>query len=208
MPTPSLAAQPPPSPTRSATGASPLAALLAGLAVAPEHRDGYQRSLFVHWIDADGDGCDTRREVLITEAVVAPTVGSTCSLSGGSWLSLYDGLTFTDPSKLDIDHVVPLAEAWDSGAYLWNSDRRKRFANDLDVPWALIAVSAGSNRSKGDRDPAEWMPTQSSFTCTYVAMWIEVKARWSLTIDTIERNVLVNLVSGCPSTGAQLVIAP
>ena len=166
------------------------------------------RTLFRHWIDADGDGCDTRREVLIDEAVSPPSVGSGCSLSGGRWVSAYDGLTFTDPAKLDIDHMVPLAEAWDSGAYQWDSSRRMRFANDLDVDWALIAVSAATNRSKGDRDPAEWLPPAASFRCTYVAMWIEVKVRWRLTIDPAEQAALNDLVAACPTTTAALDVAP
>lgn len=185
-----------------------LSALLATLRVAPEARDGYKRTLFKLWIDEDDDGCDTRREVLIVEAVTTPTVGSSCSLAGGEWLSPYDGVTFTDPSGLDIDHVVPLAEAWDSGASAWTADRRMRFANDLDVPWALVAVSAGSNRSKGDRDPADWMPPLESFTCTYVAWWVEGKARWSLTIDTDEQDALARFVAMCRSTPVSLVLAP
>ena len=84
--------------------------------VAGEVRTGYSRDLFHLWIDADGDGCDTRAEVLISEAEDAPTVGSGCSLSGGRWFSYYDGVSQTSASALDIDHMVPLAEAWDSGA--------------------------------------------------------------------------------------------
>ena len=195
-----------PSPQISPT--SSLAGVLTALVVAPEQRDGYTRTLFRLWIDADGDGCDTRREVLIDEAVIAPAIGSNCTLSGGSWLSTYDGLTFTDPRNLDIDHVVPLAEAWDSGAYGWDPDRRKRFANDLDVDWALIAVSAASNRSKGDQDPADWLPPAAAFRCTYTAMWIEVKARWRLTIDAAEQAALTNLVAACPTTSVEVVVAP
>ncbi|HXI45087.1 MAG TPA: HNH endonuclease family protein, partial [Candidatus Acidoferrales bacterium] len=149
-----------------------LAQLVALLRVAPEHRDGYQRSLFVHWIDADGDGCDTRREVLIAEAVIAPSVGARCALTGGRWFSLYDGLFFTDSSKLQIDHVVALAEAWDSGAWTWTPDRRKAYANDLDVPWPLIAVSGTTNQSKSDKDPAEWLPPAPAAECPFLSAWI------------------------------------
>lgn len=202
--------------TQPTTTASPqipgdsmgLASVLATLVVAPEHRTGYARTLFELWIDADGNGCDTRHEVLIAEAVVAPGVGSRCSLSGGRWISDYDGLTFTNASSLDIDHVVPLAEAWDSGAFRWTADRRKRYANDLDVPWALIAVSATSNRSKGDQDPADWLPPLVSFRCTYVTMWIEVKARWSLTVDPAEDAALQDLVAACPSAASNVIPAP
>lgn len=171
-------------------GTYPMAAVLGVLQVAPEQRSGYERSLFRHWVDADGDGCDTRREVLIDEAVIPPSVSAGCSLSGGEWFSAYDGLTFTDPGDLDIDHVVALAEAWDSGAYAWDAARRRAFANDLGVPWSLIAVSASSNRSKSDKDPADWLPTNASVRCRYLGDWVAVKARWGLAVDDAERSVL------------------
>ena len=176
-----------------------MASVLAGLSVAPERRTGYRRSLFRLWIDADGNGCDTRHEVLIEEAIVAPKVSADCLLTGGTWLSLYDGRTFTDPRKLDIDHVVPLAEAWDSGAYAWDAARRKAFANDLSVSWTLIAVSAASNRSKGDKDPAEWLPPSASYTCQYLAIWVTIKARWHLAVDPAEKTAIASR-SDCQAT--------
>jgi hypothetical protein len=177
-----------------------LAQLLAVLVTAPEDRTGYDRSLFRHWIDADGDGCDTRREVLIAEAVVAPTVGGGCSLLGGEWISAYDGLVLTDASQLQIDHVVALAEAWDSGASAWTADRRMRFANDLDVSWALIAVSGTSNQSKSDKDPADWLPPNPGDLCTFVSAWIAIKVRWQLAVDPTERDALTGLVGECPAS--------
>jgi Protein of unknown function (DUF1524) len=177
-----------------------LAQLVALLRVAPEHRDGYQRSLFVHWIDADGDGCDTRREVLIAEAVIAPSVGARCALTGGRWFSLYDGLFFTDSSKLQIDHVVALAEAWDSGAWTWTPDRRKAYANDLDVPWPLIAVSGTTNQSKSDKDPAEWLPPAPAAECPFLSAWIATKVRWDLAVDPAERAALETDIATCPAS--------
>ena len=184
-----------------------LAQLLALLPTAAENRTGYSRDLFHLWIDADHDGCNTRYEVLIAEAVVTPSVGASCSLSGGSWLSLYDNVAFTDPSGMDIDHMVPLAEAWDSGAYGWTASRREAFANDLDVTWSLIAVSASSNRSKGDRDPAEWLPPASSYWCTYLADWLAVKVRWSLSVDSMERAAIQSDIGACPYTRRPVVPA-
>ncbi len=146
----------------------------------------------------DGDGCDTRREVLIAEAVKAPIVGSNCYLTDGRWISLYDGIETTDPSTFDVDHVVALAEAWDSGASGWSADRRTRFANDLGVDWALIAVSASSNRSKSDRDPSDWLPPLLGVRCEYLSMWIAVKVRWTLSVDPAERTALEAGVGGCP----------
>ena len=87
------------------------------LTVAPDQLSGYERTLFKHWIDADKDKCDTRKEVLIQEAVTVPKLGSGCAFNGGKWISSYDGLATTDYSTLDIDHMVPLSEAWRSGAW-------------------------------------------------------------------------------------------
>jgi hypothetical protein len=84
--------------------------------------------------------------------VKAPKQGDDCALTGGEWLSYYDGKTVTDPSRLDIDHMVPLAEAWDSGAAEWTAERREAYANDLGAEHSLVAVTAKSNRSKGDKD--------------------------------------------------------
>lgn len=189
-----LLSPPAPSPAQPS-----LATVLAALPVVPEHRAGYKRTLFRLWIDADGNGCDTRKEVLIAEAIVAPRVSARCVLSGGRWVSLYDGLKFTDSSKLDIDHVVPLAEAWDSGAYRWDAARRRAFANDLGVSWSLIAVSAASNRSKGDKDPAEWLPPLASYRCQYLAVWVAIKTRWSLVVDAAEKSAIAG-ETGCAST--------
>jgi hypothetical protein len=190
------------------TAGTPLAGLLARLSVAAEQRAGYDRQLFEHWIDADRDGCNARYEVLIEEAVIAPTVGAGCSLSGGTWFSLYDGLTFNDPGDLDIDHVVALAEAWDSGAFSWSAERRRAYANDLDAPFALIAVSAGSNRSKSDLDPADWLPPSGVARCPFVGAWLAVKVRWDLAIDGREQTALQSLVAGCPATTMLVEPAP
>ncbi|WP_245714758.1 hypothetical protein [Micromonospora inyonensis] len=98
-------------PAQAATVSVPLRTLIADLPVASENRTGYSRDLFPHWIDADGDGCNTRYEVLIAEATTRPSVGSGYTLSGGRWYSYYDATYWTVPSDLDIDHMVALAEA-------------------------------------------------------------------------------------------------
>ena len=193
---PSPAGSTAPSPGAKVT----LAQLLGMLRIAPEDRTGYQRSLFVHWIDADGDGCDTRHEVLIEEAIVKPRIGARCALTGGRWISAYDGLAFTDPAKLQIDHVVPLAEAWDSGASRWTADRRMRFANDLDAWFALIAVSASTNESKSDDDPADWLPPARADECPYLGSWLATKVRWDLAVDRREHDALATEIRDCPST--------
>lgn len=120
----------------------PVRDALAGLPVREEDRTGYDRSNIKHWIDADKDGCNTRAEVLKAEALLAPTQGPRCALSGGEWYSPYDDRYIDGPRGLDIGHLVPLAEAWDSGAHAWTAKEREDYANDLGDDRALIAVSA------------------------------------------------------------------
>ncbi|SIO89864.1 putative secreted protein [Nocardiopsis sp. JB363] len=134
---------------------------------------------------------------------MAPEVGERCRLAGGEWFSYYDNRTIIDARSLDIDHMVPLAEAWDSGASNWSTQQRRAFANDLDEPVALVAVSAASNRSKADRDPAEWLPPAQEARCQYVTEWATVKTRWSLSIDQAELEALTTVANSCPDAVVQ-----
>ncbi len=165
------------------------------LTVAADHLTGYKRSLFKLWIDADKNGCNTRKEVLIEEAVVKPKKGAKCVLKGGKWISPYDGISYRKDSALDIDHLVPLAEAWRSGAWAWSALQRRNYANDLTEPKALVAVSLGLNRQKGDQDPSTWLPPKDQ--CGYVSNWITVKYKYSLTVDSIEANTLNASITKC-----------
>lgn len=189
----------------AATYSAPLSQAIADLPVAAESRTGYSRDLFHHWIDADGDGCDTRDEVLISEADDPPTVGSGCSISGGRWYSYYEGVSQYDASDIDIDHLVPLAEAWDSGAGSWSSSTREAYANDLGDYRTLVGVSASENRSKGDRDIAEWLPPQQQ--CRYLREWVAVKHRWRLTVDSTEKSAMSSLASGCTDSTITVTLA-
>jgi len=160
------------------------------LYISTDHPSGYDRSLFKLWIDADKNGCDTRKEVLISEAIVKPTKSAGCKLVGGKWISRYDFITYTDSSKLDIDHLVPLAEAWRSGAWAWTNQQRMEYANDLGIPMALNAVTASVNRSKGDRDIASWLPSDKKYLCDYLKGWVTVKAKYKLTVDVSEAQII------------------
>lgn len=180
---------------------------VASLTVAGETRDGYDRTLFRHWIDEDRDGCDTRREVLIAEAVMAPAIGERCALSGGSWYSYYDDVYVNEATGLDIDHLVPLAEAWDSGAGEWTKEKRQAYANDLGASIPLIAVTARSNRSKADQDPATWLPPAPAARCRYIYEWTSVKTRWGLAADTAERDVLTQAAADCPQSIVDIATA-
>ncbi|WP_410540558.1 HNH endonuclease family protein [Streptomyces sp. KL2] len=184
----------------------PLREVVAALPVAAEDRTGYDRDAFRHWIDADRDGCSTRAEVLRDEAVDPPAVTGRCTLSGGRWHSWYDDTYLTGPRGLDIDHLVPLAEAWDSGARSWSAQQREAYANDLGDPRALVAVTARSNRSKADRDVAEWLP-DPAVVCHYIGDWAAIKLRWNLSVDPAERDRLTGLAADCPNVPVHITKA-
>ncbi|MFF5972199.1 HNH endonuclease family protein [Streptomyces sp. NPDC012769] len=189
----------------------PLTYAVNEIPVADESRTGYERTKFKHWnagLDR-GDGCHTRNEVLLTEATEAPTVVVGCKLSGGEWLSYYDEQEVTDPAALDIDHMVPLAEAWDSGASAWDAKRREAYANDQDAATSLVAVTARTNRSKADQDPSEWMPPAPSATCRYLGEWVATKLRWGLTADQAEIDAIGVYAGGpCSEQVVHYVVAP
>jgi hypothetical protein len=170
--------------------------LLSSLTVAAERPAGYDRGLFPHW-DYVGNGCDVRDLVLIRQARSGPSTGNRCPVGAGVWFSAFDGVTVRNPSQLDIDHLVALSEAWASGARRWSTAKREAFANDLGYRRSLLAVTASSNRSKGDQDPAEWLPPRASYRCKYVSHWVAVKWRWRLTVDATEASALRVLVTGC-----------
>lgn len=181
-------------PARVSTAADLLAEINV---VAEPYRTGYSRDLFTHWVDADGDGCDTRREVLVAEALVTP---KNCFSDTGSWFSIYDSVTTKNAQKFDVDHVVALAEAWDSGAATWTASRREAFANDLDSPWSLVAVTASSNRTKSDKDISNWKPTKKAGRCFLATATVITKWRWSLSVDQMEFATLKAELANCPST--------
>ncbi|WP_433314279.1 HNH endonuclease family protein [Micromonospora sp. CA-269861] len=157
---------------------------------------GYSRDLFPHWITVSGS-CNTREQVLKRDGT-SVVVDSSCAATSGRWYSPYDGATWTAAADVDIDHVVPLAEAWRSGANSWTTSRRQSFANDLTRP-QLIAVTDNVNQSKGDQDPSTWQPSLASYRCTYSKMWITVKYSWGLTLQSSEKSALQGMLNTCAS---------
>ncbi|MBF6328121.1 HNH endonuclease [Nocardia transvalensis] len=155
---------------------------------------GYSREKFPHWSTTSGD-CDTRETVLQRDGT-GVKVDAQCRPTTGTWHSPYDNKTVTDPSGVDIDHVVPLAEAWRSGAREWGTAQREKFANDLAGP-QLIAVTASSNRQKGDQDPSQWLPPNLAYRCTYAQMWVAVKSAWHLTLQRTEKDALSTVLRNC-----------
>lgn len=168
---------------------------LASLEVEPEGSEGdYDRDAFPHWSAVEGN-CNTRETVLARDGEDVES-GADCYPTSGEWHSEYDGESFTAAGDLDIDHVVPLAEAWRSGADEWSEGEREDFANDLEGP-QLIAVSASSNRSKGDQDPSSWWPEEAGYRCTYAKMWVATKHRWELSLQSEEKAALTEELASC-----------
>jgi hypothetical protein len=180
--------------TNSADAASAKVRLDELVVAAPHAMTGYSRDRFPHWI-AQGGGCDTRDVVLKRDGtnVVAT---SDCKITSGGWISLYDQKTFSDPKLLDVDHMVPLADAWRTGADTWDDAKRSLFANDLVRP-QLLAVSASSNRAKGDQDPSTWRPPNKAYWCQYAQRWVAVKRYWQLTVTDKEKSKLVEMLETC-----------
>lgn len=176
---------------------------------APTHLPAYDREAFGRaWHDVDGNGCNQRDDVLLRDAVPGTTVvarqgACTHDVLAGTWVDPYSGrrLVLDDlkersqAQSVQIDHVVPLAEAWRSGGHRWTPDQRRSFANHLD---GLLAVDGPTNMSKGDADPAAWRPRQAH-QCAYAARWVQVKHVWGLGVDDSERRALTEMLDACPA---------
>ncbi|REF00665.1 HNH endonuclease family protein [Thermomonospora umbrina] len=165
------------------------------IATAPERPlTGYSRDKYPHWTTVSGT-CNTRETVLKRDGESVVTDAS-CAATSGTWTSPYDGAVWTAASDVDIDHMVPLAQSWQSGADTWTTERRREFANDLSSS-QLWAVTDNVNQAKGDKDPAEWRPPLTSFWCTYARSWIEVKHRYQLASDEAEKTALGEMLDTC-----------
>lgn len=174
---------------------------LVAVAEPDENMTTYDRQDWRHWTDEDGDCQDARQEVLIAESLSPVTYRSDreCRVAAGQWLAPYTGATVTEPGDLDIDHMVPLANAHRSGAWRWTEERKRRYANYLDDGQHLIAVTAGANRSKGAKGPDEWKPPQRSYWCRYAIDWTTIKTQWELTVSHAEFAALEEMLSTCES---------
>ncbi|MCX4677507.1 HNH endonuclease family protein [Streptomyces sp. NBC_01433] len=180
-----------PTPVSAATARTYLGELTVG---AEGSSSGYSRDKFPHWITQSG-ACNTREVVLKRDGSNVQQ-DSSCAAVSGSWYSEYDGATWTAASDLDIDHMVPLAEAWRSGASSWTTAQRQSFANDLTRP-QLIAVTDNVNQAKSDKDPGEWLPSRSAYLCTYVRAWVHVKHYYDLSVDSTEKGALQSVLNNC-----------
>jgi hypothetical protein len=166
---------------------------------------GYSREEFPHWSDArefgwklsggtpDPESCDARDAALIRDGR-EERVDAYCDVASGSWFDPYGGQTYTDPEDIDIDHIVPLANAWRSGASSWDTVKRESFAN---VPRDLLSVDDGLNQSKGDKGPEAWKPPRKAYWCVYAKRWIGIKHYWDLSVTDAERSALKQMLGRC-----------
>jgi hypothetical protein len=202
------AASPRPTPTpSSATTAAPASTTtvpaphgLSRVTIAEvSHADAYERDFFGDWIDVDGDCQNTRAEVLIAESLAPVTFTSPahCSVAAGSWDDPWTAATTTIAQEFDVDHTVPLANAWRSGAWAWPPARRIAFANDLTDPNHLNAMDRGANRAKGDDGPDAWRPPDRATWCDYAIGWSRIKARWQLSATPAEWDALTDMARTC-----------
>jgi hypothetical protein len=175
--------------------------VLQGIPIQPEHAaTPYHR---VHWMpggswtDADGDCQDGREEILIDQSKATPILTADgCSIIRGLWVDPYTGETTDNPSDVEIDHLVALKEAHDSGGASWPPTKKQAFAQDVTAGNLFVAMTS-TNRSKGDRDPGEWLPANKSRSCWYVKQWAEVKRRWGLSMDQTEAKSIRHLMASC-----------
>lgn len=170
---------------------SPLTAAEA-LAALPK----YDRlEMFGTWVneDAPDDCLNTRAEVLIRDAVpgsIELNPANACQVRKGEWKDPYTGTVYRLASAVQIDHVVPLRNAYRSGAHAWSRERRCHYTNFLRQPQHLLAVSGHENMSKGDHGPEAYLPPNAAFTCEYLADWLTIKATWELSFTADEKSAI------------------
>lgn len=174
---------------------------LEGINIAPtQNRDTYKRAAFgQRWADTDRNGCDTRNDILARDLTnIGYKAGSNCVVTSGVLADPYTGVninfTKSKASMVQIDHVVALAEAWESGAWSWDETKRTAFAND---PENLLAVDGPANQAKGAKDAAGWMPANKAYTCTYAQKQVHIKQKYGLNADQAEADALAKALASC-----------
>ena len=187
----------------SATTAQTLAVLDTLPVKGRAPKTGYDREdkFGTAWVDIDRNGCDTRNDVLARD-LTATTKADACRVLTGTLADPYTGVSIgfvrgeTTSSLVQIDHVVALSNAWQTGAQQLSTERRYEFAND---PLNLLAVDGPSNSSKGDGDAATWLPPNATFRCDYVSRQVAVKAAYGLWVTPAEHDAIARVLAGCPA---------
>lgn len=168
---------------------------LDGLKSSPSEEVAYDRAEWKHWTDPEDNGCDSREDVLMRQGKNVKTSESDqCDVVSGEWVSPYEGLKITDPSSIDIDHVIPLGWAAKNGGQDWDAETKEAFANDFIH---LLATSASTNRSKSDRGPSEYMPERKEFWCSYGRIWVSTASKYGLSMPDADKAVLREAIQSC-----------
>ena len=159
----------------------------------------YDRTMYRHWIKLKGSCQDTRNRVLVRDATgkIKYSDPDECKVAGGIWRDPYSGATIRETKQIDIDHMVPLKNAHESGAWTWSAEKKKEYANYLEYEHHLLAVSASENRRKSDRGPDKYLPPLPSYRCTYVKDWIKIKNDWELEMSDAEQETVDKILAQC-----------
>lgn len=194
-------------PNTSTVPPSETSSKLNALTVANAEKVSYKREEWKHWNTVSG--CwDVREEVLNRDAVPGsvkyldkdknPTSSKAqaCSIQSGQWVDYYSGKTFTDPTKLDIDHMIPLSYTAQHGGQGWDSNKKSEYANSMQTGH-LVAVSASENRTKGDKGPSVWKPSDKGAWCQYATDWVSVAGSWNISIAQADKDALSSMLATC-----------
>jgi hypothetical protein len=201
-PAPTTSSNPPAAAPTTTPAVAAAPSVLDRLTIAAPHVGSvYRRAAFGEdWIDVDRDCHNTRAEVLMTETLDPVTFNPNgCTVNTGRWIDPWDGFASTRASDFQIDHTVPLAEAWRSGAWAWSDARRAAFAQNLDDPDELNALKSAVNSAKSDRSPDQWKPPLRASWCRYATAWARIKADWGLTVTQPEHDALATMLGTCTS---------
>lgn len=153
----------------------------------------YVRSEWEHWIDKDKDCQNTRQEILIERSLIKVKLNKRgCTVLEGKWMDYYYPEEHFLSKNVDIDHLIPLKHAHDSGASKWSKEQKKIFAND---PENLVVTNRRYNRVKGAKTIAEWLPVNRERACRYIKDWVQIKRKYSLRLEDAERKTIQT--SGC-----------
>ena len=190
---------PTPTNTPSMSTPTPATTLVITVAEIPAGIPEYSRSEWKHWTDEDGDCQDARQEVLIEESLEPVTyeTDSKCRVEAGRWWAPFLAHHLGNPGHIDVDHHVPLKNAHDSGGWRWDAERKREYANYLEDPDHLVAISSRHNRAKGARGPEEWAPPDNGIWCDYATDWAEIKERWNLTMTPVESAIVMDMIGTC-----------